>query len=176
MSLADDLALASIKRRELARLEQRINDARDNVPQTPAEFAKLRDVQVKADSAFQAVGTNAPPALPGESPVLYRRRLLGNLQEFVPSAKRLPIADAPLDVLEVFEKTIFADVQKEAARPTMLQPGELRAVTRTDESGRSVTEYFGDQSVWRNEFKLPPRRARFNPEWNPFNKDKGRAR
>lgn len=164
MSLADDLATAQNLRDQLARVNARITDVTINRPQTASDFAELGNMQAKADSTYRKLGWNAPAALPGETRLMYRRRLIGNLLPKAPNFKDMPILDAPDAVLNVFEPQVYADAEQEARRPTMLEPGELREVASVSDSGVRTSEFFGKFDDAMSAFKQPIRLAKiFDP-------------
>ena len=164
MSLASDLAAAQDLRDKLARVNARITEAQTNrPPQTPADFAAMAAVQARADSTYQKLGWSAPQAMPDETTLQYRRRLLRNLLPKSPQFKdQGAILNGAADVLGVFGRQIYADCEKEARYPTMLEPGELREVRCLDTVGRQCSEFFGSPDEAFHHFKQPIRIAKIN--------------
>jgi hypothetical protein len=118
-------------------IEQQLRAIRDP-NRDPAEFEAI---QARADAVAAMFGDRAPPAIPGETPLDYRKRLLAQFQGFSPQFEktRLHSFDAP--TIEALEQRIYADAQAAAYQST--QPGELRAV-QSHEGGRLITRFVGD--------------------------------
>ena len=82
VSLANDFAKARDLRNELRKLEESIARRADRSPVTIGDERRMGEMQARADSAYQAAGRRAPPALPLERPGEYRRRLAEGLQVY----------------------------------------------------------------------------------------------
>lgn len=129
-------------------LRQQIADLRSRIPTelSDEERNEVADAQVKADSVFSCFGKRAPVPLSGEKPLAYRRRLMIQLQEHSPDFKTVDlssIADSAL--LDVAEKTIYADAQKSAS--LSVGPGMLREIKRADATGRQISTFEGDPAA-----------------------------
>lgn len=116
-----------------------------------AECAKA---QVRADAVFQSHGQRAPAPISGESPLNYRRRLLmphlRHSKEFG-NANLRSVSGALLDGLET---RVFADSIAASMRPEVPE-GQLLAIDRVDQSGRTITEFHGNPGVWMRQFCSP---------------------
>ena len=118
------------------------------------------DAQAKADSVYAAIGKSAPRAMRGESTMAYRKRLLKGLQAHSDSFKNVnlrKIADANL--LNVAEKTIFADAMAFARAGSFVPAGQLMEFHEKDRAGRTITKFKGAVSAWLDAFKVPAQRV-----------------
>ncbi len=92
---------------ELARLERRRAELSKQVEATlgPIQDAERanRERQVRADDAFNVCGLRAPEAIPGESEMTYRRRLIKSVQEHSPTWAKANIDQIPDGALDVAE-------------------------------------------------------------------------
>lgn len=148
----DDLLERKRKERDRekadSQLRQEIAELRSRIPTelSDEERNEVADAQVKADSVFSCFGKRAPVPLSGEKPLSYRRRLMIQLQEHSPDFKSVDlssIADSAL--LNVAEKTIYADAQKSAS--LSVGPGMLREIKRADATGRQISTFEGDPAA-----------------------------
>jgi hypothetical protein len=101
--------------------------------------------------------TGAPPPMERESESAYRRRLAEALQQHAPNCKDFNIRHSTGSAFDVLEKQIKADAQREALHPTQIPEGELRQITRYDQSGRPFYEFKGSPRAWMDNF-APPKR------------------
>lgn len=130
-------------RREIAELKTRIPTELSD-----EERNELADAQVKADSVFAAFGNRAPQPLAGEKPMVYRRRLMVQLQEHSADYKGVDLSSiADAQVLKIAEKQIYADAQSAAS--LSVGPGQLREIKRADATGRQISTFEGDpEATW----------------------------
>lgn len=128
-------------RREIAELKTRIPTELSD-----EERNELADAQVKADSVFAAFGNRAPQPLSGEKPMVYRRRLMVQLQEHSADYKGVDLSSiADAQVLKIAEKQIYADAQSAAS--LSVGPGQLREIKRADATGRQISTFEGDPAA-----------------------------
>ena len=100
--------------------------------------------QSRADAVAQELGTQAPRPLDGESLKDYRIRLAGYYKEHSPEWKDINLKGLGDHAFGVAEGMIYKDALHVAKNPKN-EPGmPLRARTKIDESGRRITEWFGD--------------------------------
>jgi 8-oxo-dGTP pyrophosphatase MutT (NUDIX family) len=128
--------------------------------------AAYADAQARADSVYAAFGDAAPRPLQGEGLMAYRRRLARKLQPHSAAWKDVKL-DALGDAaaLTVAEGQIYADAAKAARNPVDLPNGQLMEITRTDATGRRISEFRGSPSAWMDGFKAPAQRmVRINKE------------
>jgi hypothetical protein len=102
--------------------------------------------------------SGAPPPLEREPTTAYRRRLIETLQQHAPNFKDINVRHSTGSAFDYLEKEIKADVQREAARPTMIPEGTLKQVTSYDAAGRPSYSYFGKVSAWLDQFSSPKKR------------------
>lgn len=130
-------------------------DARLREP-TAEERKAFTEAQLRAEPVYHALGDShgAPRFLQGETLLGYRKRLLTPHKAHSKAWK-----DANLDAITdetVFgniERQIYADALTAAQNPIIDQPLTLRAVTRTDATGRKITSFYGDQEACWGPFK-----------------------
>jgi hypothetical protein len=105
----------------------------------------------RADSVYQALtGRPVSEAVPGESPVAYRKRVADGLRKFSDKFKEVKLDSLSGAVFEEIEDRIYADAMEAIKSPSVIEPGMLRPISRND-SGHQITEYVGD-----NHLNLPP--------------------
>ncbi|ARF50835.1 hypothetical protein [Pantoea stewartii] len=119
----------------------------------------MTDAQVKADSAYVAIGKRAPAPFSGEKAMDYRKRALMGIQKLAKKFHDVNIrAVSDSATLSVLEDQIYQEATKSVDWALENTPGYLHQTVRMDEAGRRITEYQGDMRVWLNAFKTPPRR------------------
>lgn len=116
----------------------------------------------RADSVYSALGRDTPEWLPGESPKSYRRRLADCLKQYSDAMKKTIVDALPDDVFDLTEERIYADALEAMKRPDIMPPLTLRPHRYQDESGRYITEYFGDPLAWMKDFMSPGQVSRIN--------------
>jgi hypothetical protein len=121
---------------------------------TLQEFAT---VQAKADRVAQAFGDSAERWLDGETLANYTRRLLNRFKAHSPAWKDKDLARVDASVLDIAEAQIYADSMAAAASPTNVPAGQLVERHTRDQTGRSITQFFGDPAATWAPFKQPRR-------------------
>jgi hypothetical protein len=102
--------------------------------------------QTRADEALQLARLRAPEIQAGELMRDYRRRLLHLVQAHCdcgPALRRVEARQIPRDALPKFEQLIIGGSVEQFKRPE----GPERSLTRRDQAGREVTEFYGDQEA-----------------------------
>lgn len=157
---------ADAARADSERVQKQIADlaAKLPVPRSDDDRRALADAQARADDVFQAYGDAAPRFLDGEMLIDYRKRLAAKLQGNSNRWAGIPLADLPEAAFAPIETQIYADAAVAAKSPTGIPEGTLRPITRTDSTGRRITEYHGTPGAWMSAFKSPSRRARIDPQ------------
>jgi hypothetical protein len=142
-------------------LKQRIADLERVIkPRSDEEHAAFADAQSRADAVFNGFGKRAPRPLEGEALVDYRKRLATHLKVYSDSWKNVKLSQLPDQAFDVAEGQIYADSVKAAASPIDLSEGELRAVTRQDQTtGQRTTVFYGNESFVKG-MGRPSRRVR----------------
>ena len=114
----------------------------------------IAEVRFRADSVYQAVlGRPVPDAIPGESPISYRKRLADGLKKFSTMYATERLDSLSGNVFTGVEDRIYADAVAAAKTPAVVPAGQLRAITRND-SGHTITEYVGDPSATWAPFQM----------------------
>ncbi|MGQ3662667.1 NUDIX hydrolase [Citrobacter braakii] len=115
--------------------------------------------QVKADSAYTAVGRKAPQPFSGEKAMDYRKRALIGLQGLAKDFSEVNIRSiSDSATLNVLEDQIYKAAKADVDWAMDNTPGYLHKTVRMDEAGRRITTWHGDPNAWLSAFKTPPRR------------------
>lgn len=137
-------------RRDAADLDGHHIDVRDD--------EKMNDARTRADSAFRAIGKNAPEPFRGESSLAYRKRALAVMQKHSVKHKNVDVrAIGDAAALGLVEEAIYSDARACIEHQLNNTPGQLVAITRSDAAGRNIVEYKGDMNSWLSAFKQPGR-------------------
>jgi len=130
------------------------------------EEAAMCDAQAKADSVYSAFGKSASRPLQGESLTAYRKRMLRGLQAHSDEMKTVNINSIKDEaMLAIVEKRVYADALAASRGTGSIAKGQLIALHKKDQAGRTITEYRGDMEAWLGDFKLPASRVvKFNTE------------
>jgi hypothetical protein len=116
-------------------------------PRSDEEHDAFAEAQAKADAVFNGFGQRAPRPLDGEELFTYRKRLANKLKMHSPAWKNIKFSQLPEEAFGIAENQVYADAVSAAANPVDLQPGELRAVTkRNNSTGGQTIEFFGKES------------------------------
>jgi len=130
--------------------------------------------QARADSVLSLKNEAAPRSLDGESPMTYRKRLLGSLLRYSPTWKNLDLRTiTDSSVLSGIEQTVYANSVAALKDPTNRsgEDGELIERKEKDQAGREISNFYSSRgpSVWLDQFRGGPARrvagdaAGFNP-------------
>lgn len=117
----------------------------------------LADIQSRADRAASCWGERAPGPMSGESIIAYRKRMLRRHQRHSKA-----FADADLDLIAKdpkafgsIEQQIYADSETASERPEGPADGRMIKRQRTTDSGHTVTEWHGRETIFK-QFSTPP--------------------
>jgi hypothetical protein len=126
------------------------------------DLSIMADAQSRADSVYHAIGLRGSPApMSGERPNDYRRRLLRPLLDYSRDWKAVPAHLIDDQVLAIAEAAVYADAEKEAARPMLsVAPGTLREVRKKNGVAGEVIEFFSDGTPGESTFIGKTRRPR----------------
>ena len=84
------------------------------------------------------------------------RRLIRPIQQHSKEFATVDLDKISGELFKGVEDRIYADAMAVASNPAALcGPGELRAVMHTDNTGRQITEFFGDPRSWMDDFASP---------------------
>ncbi len=135
----------------LAMLEARMK------PVSAEDRDALARAQMRADSIAGLFGQRASPPIPGETPLDYRRRLAGDFKSHSAMFKDKSLANFDADMLGFAEERIYADAASAARSPGRATTGTLIPIRTTDEAGRVITSWTGDNAAWMSLFMTPGR-------------------
>jgi hypothetical protein len=157
--MADDLPTkirkAKAMRDALNALEREVSSEMKETAQGPLhemEEHAIADCQARADTAYNELGKRAPAPWPGERLTQYRKRILQPLKAHSKTWSDVDLATQSGKNLDVIEKQIYADAIAYADSNDAVRGDEMRVVSKTDESGRRITEFRGRHS-FINQFK-----------------------
>lgn len=115
---------------------------------TDADYGALADAQVRADSVYLALGSQAPRPMQGETPLAYRRRLVKGVQDHSATWKGHDLVAIGDSVFAVAEEQIYNDAHVAAHSPATVSAGTLRQIVKRDETGREIKTFVGDPRAW----------------------------
>ena len=147
-------------RNQIAALERKVS-----APMPESERAEIAAAQSRADAVERAWGRNDAAvlaAVPGESALDYRRRLVRQYQQYSPRWKGARVEAIGYDALGNVEADVYKDAAAAAQDPKNFRPGELRAIRERDTSGREITRWVGDSMSWRALFMSGGQVGRIN--------------
>lgn len=146
--------------------DDRKDDDEEEAAKKDDEEAAMCDAQAKADSVYSAFGKSASRPLQGESLMAYRKRMLRGLQAHSDEMKNVNINSIKDEaMLQIVEKRVYADALAASRGTGAIAKGQLIALHKKDQAGRTITEYRGDMEAWLGDFKLPTHRVvKFNTE------------
>jgi hypothetical protein len=153
--LPEKIRRAKAMRDELNRLEREVSSEMRETAQGPLhemEENAIADCQARADSVYNELGKRAPAPWPGERLTQYRKRILAPLKPHSKTWSDVDLNTQSGKNLDVIERQIFADAVAFADSNDAVQGDEMRAVHKTDDSGRRITEWRG-RSSFINQFK-----------------------
>ena len=140
-----------------------INRARAEIDRMKAELRRIQEppgaadaealeaAHVKADAIYCMHGERAPLPIAGESPLQFRRRMLNGIKQHSPRYRDEPVFGLGPVAIEAVERQVYQD----AADASGDKPGFLVAHKERDESGRTITKWYGDPACWMGHFTLP---------------------
>lgn len=126
-----------------------------NRPLTMAERDEIAKAFHRADKAYQSLGDQTPQAIPGESPIAYRRRLANGLRAYTQSWKTYAFHDSQQSQdFRLVEDAIYSEAAAFAKTPQ----SDGKRVTRevvTYPHGKTRTEFIGDSRDFFAPFMHP---------------------
>jgi hypothetical protein len=150
---------------ELAKLRGEISTLSRLVPAqvTPEIRQRLVGFQSKAERVAQAFGDSrgADTFVNGEGERDYRVRLLSKYQSHSKAYKDADLSKVGDEtVFTAIEDSIYADALHEATNPSVLKQGVLIPQKITDNAGRVITKYIGQDGACWDQFNPPIRHVR----------------
>ncbi len=154
-----------------AKRDAEVKELKDAMkPRSDSETEEMADAHAKADAVASAFGERAASPIPGETPLAYRRRLLGKIKDHSADWKDAELSKLDSVSFAVAEKNIYAAALAAANMPVTDLSHGLREIVRTDEAGRRIKEFRGAPRMWMDDFKGPIRAARvLKPEQQRVN-------
>jgi hypothetical protein len=117
---------------------------------------EIQDRRAHLDDTLKLFNQSAPRPFTDEAPDQYDKRTLSMVQRYAsPELREVKVDDLYGTAFTLVKKQIFDSAAREADRPTMVPEGELKQITRYDESGRKSYEFFGSPRAWMNNFAAP---------------------
>jgi hypothetical protein len=104
----------------------------------------LATAQTRADSVAAMLGDRAPPALAGELPIDYRKRLLKRFAPHSPRFKDTRFDSMDNGTLTTVEDVVYVDAANSARAVGDATPGVLIPIEERWRDGRTVTKFVGD--------------------------------
>jgi hypothetical protein len=102
---------------------------------------------------FGPSGRPTPRYLDTDNPDHYLKRLMDAARPLVAvDLQEVKTQDLYCSALNHYEQRYFDSAKAEAQRPTNIPAGELRQVTKHDQSGRPFYEFHGSPSSWMKQF------------------------
>jgi hypothetical protein len=105
------------------------------------------------EAVYRSRQAPTPDFLDRENNDHYRKRLMSKAAPFVAAdLQRVKVDDLYGSALDHYEQRYIESAAAEAQRPTNIPTGELRQVTKYDQSGRPFLEFYGSPSSWMKQF------------------------
>ncbi len=123
--------------------------------------------QARADGVSAMFGDRAPPPIPGETPLDYRRRMAKKFQRHSARFKDTRLESLDAATLDTVEDIIYHDAIQNAREPGDVTPGILVPSISRDEAGRQITRFHGDVMGFLGPFM--PQEAQIAKIANPQN-------
>lgn len=116
----------------------------------------------RADEIANTYGDRAPGAMPGEPLLDYQVRLAGRFQKHSKACQHIKLAAVARSDAAAFQTLrdqIYADALAVAFEPATICVGILREVAETDQAGRRIIRFYGDNEACWGTFKSPKQRV-----------------
>jgi hypothetical protein len=111
------------------------------------------------ENVFRPRQAPTPDFLDREHTDHYRKRLMDRARPFVAAdLQEVKTQDLYGSALDHYEQRYLESAAAEAQRPTNIEPGTLKQVTKYDQAGRPFYEYYGKPSIWLDQFSYPAKR------------------
>ena len=150
-SAADAAALAASNeelRKQIAELSARVE--KGLTVRNDADTAAFGKFQARADAVYSALGGSAPVPHAGESLMLYRKRIAGDLKKHSPRFKDVEFSVVAADeaAFNAMENVLLDEVAAIARSDSSVPEGELREISKMLPTGHRATEFRGNPAVW----------------------------
>ena len=121
-------------------------------PISDDDHSALADAWSRADDVFVAFGKATPRAMPGETSMPYRRRVIKALKEHSKTWKDIDLnsqAFADDAAFAVVERQVLAEAAVAARDPSLIPDGGLRTIEKRRD-GHIIREFVGQPRAWMN--------------------------
>jgi len=135
-------------RAEIERMKAELRQIQE--PPSAADAEAMEAARIRADAVYAMHGERAPYPIAGETPLVYRRRMVNGLKQHSPRYRDEPMHGLGPVAIEAVEAQVYQD----AADAHSERPGLLVAHKTRDESGRTITRWYGDPACWMDHFTL----------------------
>jgi hypothetical protein len=122
---------------------------------------ELANIQTRADRACSAWSKSAVSPWSGEMPESYTRRVARDHQRHSENWKSVELSELRGRALANAAEQIFTDSISASMNTAAIGAMNLRCVSRRNESGHLIKEYFGDPLAWMSQFAGGRQVARF---------------
>jgi hypothetical protein len=117
------------------------------------EQRKIENIERWDQQVYRPNQRPTPSLINGESFDQQRKRIMNGARSLVSDELQKVRTDHLFETaLDHVERQFIDSAASEAVRPTRVADGELKQVTRYDESGRRSYEFFGSPSAWMSQF------------------------
>lgn len=114
---------------------------------------RFATIQEEAEPAYQAFSDRAAAPMDGETPLDYKRRLVGKLQKHSTRWEGQRLSSVSDEgILNNIASDVYADAMSAARRGVAVLPGELREKVSRSMAGHTRVEFEGDASSWMDGF------------------------
>jgi hypothetical protein len=117
------------------------------------------DAQVRADAVCTAWSRKSMPPMQSESLLSYRRRLLRPWLPHCEKFKDIDVDTLRGTLLDGVEKIVFSDAITASNNPAVGMGDVLIPRVKVDDTGRRITEWFGQPRAWMQQFAGNRRRV-----------------
>jgi hypothetical protein len=122
---------------------------------------ELANIQTRADRACSAWSQSAVSPWSGEMPESYTRRVARDHQKHSENWKAVELSELRGRALKNAAEQIFTDSISASMNTAAIGAMNLRCVSRRNESGHLIKEYYGDPLAWMSQFAGGRQVARF---------------
>jgi hypothetical protein len=121
--------------------------------QSPSEQRQeVEERRAKLVAYCEPFNISTPTPFPEENGDQYEDRVISWFKDHVPGFENFTPRDLHRENRKIVLDRFYQAASQEAQRPTKIPDGELRQVTRTDQTGRQYFEFFGSPSSWLKDF------------------------
>ena len=146
-----DAAAASTGADRIAAVERAVKDIGAKVvPISDDDHHLLAEAWSRADDVCSSLGIPTPRAMPGETSILYRRRVTKLIKPHSTTWKDIDLASqafADDAAFSVVENQVFSEAAIAARNPSNVVSGQLRMIEKRRD-GHIIREFVGEPRTW----------------------------